>query len=186
MVVQRRRHPGALQRRRRSLPESAESESGAVDVLGQRGAVRAARGAAAAGLPARRRASRRFRERPLPRVVGPLPGADHRPHALRHPRRPQASLALRRAEGRRTGPRAGRRALGRGARGRAAPRERPRALHGAGPRDAYGRAALPVPRGLGLARADVEGGDGARRGGGAEHLQVLPAHPGRLQGAQVR
>src|SRR5207245_417550 len=94
-------------------------------------------------------------------------------------------VAVRRVPHRGGDPRAARRGGRGGGRGDPAPRRRSHALHGAGARDADRRAPLPVPRGLGLARADVEGRHGAGRGRGAEHLEVLPPRAGRLADAAL-
>ena len=105
-------------------------------------------------LPARGGPSRRLGERPLPGVVRPLPGAHRRPHALRDLRRPQASLALRRAARGGGDPGAG--GGDRARRGRLAIRHLVADLvryMELGARDADRRAALPVPRRLRLARA---------------------------------
>ena len=177
---------GALERRRGSVPALVQPARHPVDLLGQCRALWPARGASAARLSAGGRPSRRLGERPLPGLVGSVPGAHRRSHPLRDPRRPQAPLALRRPADDGREPRAGRRDLDRGLAGDSPAGRRPRPLHGARPRDADRRAALPVPGRLRMAGPHVQGGHRARRGRGPEHLQVLPPHSRRQQGVEVR
>ncbi len=96
-ALSRHRGAGAGQQRRRPLPARAQHAGDPVDLLGQRGALRPARGAPAHRVPAQRGVHRRLGQPPLPGVLRRLPGPDRGPHELRDVRDPEEPPPLRRA-----------------------------------------------------------------------------------------